>query len=206
MKKSFKQLLEEATDLLEADDTDIDDEMGDGGDDIDDDEDTDDEDKKDDSDEDLTPDNGTDYTPEDFREIVDYVYDILDKEDDGELNESVGEIGLDLLYDYADALPQTVLNQIVEDLKQVFEIEDTMLESIVTEGAAFVKSKKGSIAKALQKKAKKYYKSNKSKVKAKNTKWRKSEIGKKILAFHKKALKQFGKKKRLVGDMTAAAE
>ena len=204
MANKFNDLLKEAFELVEADD---DLKMGSGGDedpevdDIDDDEDTD-EDKGDD--EDVTPDSEADYTPEDFREIIDYVYDILDKEDDGELNESIGEIGLDLLYDYAEALPQTVINQIVADLKEVFEIEDTMLESIVTEGAAFVKSKKGSIAKALQKKAKKFYKANKNKVKANNTKWRKSAVGKKILAFHKKALKQFGKKKKLVGATETA--
>lgn len=136
-----------------------------------------------------------DYTADEFREIIDYVYDILDKEDDDELNESVGEIGLDLLYNYADALPQTVLNQVVDDLKEMFEIEDTMLESVVTEGAAFVKKKKGAVAKAAAKMAKKYYKKNKSKLKLKGAKWRKSSHGKKLIKLHKKVQARLGDKK-----------
>lgn len=194
MPKKFKDLLEEAAaSIVEADETEIDadeevDELeepveGEEG-----------ADPDAEFDE-TAPDSEADYSADDLREIIDYVYEILDKEDDGELNDSVGEIGLDLLYDYADVLPQTVLNQIVADLKEIFEIEDTMLESIVTEGAAFVKQKKGSIAKALAKKARKYYAKNKSSLKAKNKKWRKSAIGKKLIALHKKMMKKLGAKK-----------
>jgi hypothetical protein len=136
-----------------------------------------------------------DYTADEVREIIDYVYDILDKEDDDELNESVGEIGLDLLYNYCDVMPQTMLNQIVDDLKEMFEIEDTMLESIMSEGAAFVKKKKGTIAKAAAKKARVYYKKNKSKLKMKGAKWRKSSHGKKLIKLHKKVQARLGDKK-----------
>lgn len=205
MSKKFRDLLEEAVELKsimeapedeldddpelddpELDDPELDGEEGAG------DEDAGDEDAEFDE---MAPDSETDYSPDDLREIIDYVYEILDKEDDGELNDSVGEIGLDLLYDYADVLPQTVVNQIVSDLKEIFEIEDTMLESIVTEGAAFVKKKKGSIAKALAKKARKYYKKNKTDLKNKNKKWRKSAVGKKLIALHKKMMKKLGAKK-----------
>ena len=136
-----------------------------------------------------------DYTADEFREIIDYIYDVLDKEDDDELNDSVGEIGLELLYNYADVLPQTVINQVVDDLKEMFEIEDTLLESIVCEGAKFVKKIKGSIAKAAAKKSRIYYKKNKSKLKLRGQKWRKSSHGKKMITLHKKVQDRLGAKK-----------
>jgi hypothetical protein len=202
MPKNFKTLLEEAHKIkMLAEAPPEEDEMEDEP--IEDDEDADldmedpdAEEGEEDSIDSLGGDGDTDYTADDIREIIDYVYDILDKEDDGELNDSVGEIGLDLIYDYADAFPQTVLNQIVEDLKEIFEIEDTMLESIVTEGAVFVKKKKGQAAKAAAKKSRQYYKKNKGNLKKRNKSWRKSAIGKKLIALHKKMMKKMGKAKK----------
>lgn len=188
-KSKFMDILEESYKLQEADELDT--ELAP------DDEETDEleDDDEDDVNTDDVPTGKGDYTPEDFREIIDYVYDILDKEDDDELNESVGEIGLDLLYNYADVMPQTMLNQIVDDLKEMFEIEDTMLESIISEGAVFVKKKKGMIAKAAAKKARLYYKKNKAKLKMKGAKWRKSSHGKKLIKLHKKVQARLGDKK-----------
>ncbi len=158
------------------------------------------------SDEDM-PADGDDYTPDDLREVIDYVYEILDEEDDGEVNDSVGEVGLDLMYEYCDTFPQATINQIVKDLKDTFEIEDSVMESIVTEGAVFVKSKKGAVAKALKKKAKMYYKKNKAKVKMAAKKWRKSATGKKVIKLHQKMLKKFkGKMKKGMRLVTAPTE
>jgi len=155
------------------------------------------------------PADGNDYSADDLREIIDYVYEVMDEEDDGEINDSVGEIGLDLIYEYCDTFPQAAINQIVTDLKQIFEIEDSMMESIIAEGAVFVKSKKGAVAKQLKKKAKQYYKKNKAKVKMAAKKWRKSASGKKAINLHKKILKKFkGKMRkgmRLVTDPDAIA-
>jgi len=184
-KESFKDLLESTYKLREADEVAPEEEEEVE---LEDDDDEDAEESLDD-----LPQGKGDYTADDLREIIDYVYEILDKEDDDELNDSVGEIGLDLIYEYADVFPATVLNQLVDDLKELFEIEDTMLESIVTEG--FVKQKKGALAKQLQKKAKMYYKKNKAKLKQKAKKWRKSSHGKKVIALHKKLAKRLGSKK-----------
>lgn len=197
-KKSFKDLLEEidkSRKLVEADDVEDEDEEELEQSDSDDLEDADTDKTPEQELDDEAPIGSGDYTGDDLREIIDYVYDILDREDDGQLNDSVGEIGLDLLYDYADMLPQTIINQIVEDLKEIFEIDDTVIESIVTEGAVFVKKKTGALAKAIKKKAKQYYKKNKANLKMKNKKWRKSAIGKRLIALHKKILKKFGKRK-----------
>jgi len=163
-----------------------------------------DDDEGSDLDTEEVPSGEADYTPDEFREIIDYVYEILDREDDDELNDSVGEIGLDMLYNYADVLPQTVINQIIEDLKEMFEIQDTMLESVLAEG--FVKQKKGTVAKLAKKLAAKAYKRNKSKIKLKAKKWRKSARGKKIVALHKKLFKRLGSKKgmRLVSNLPDA--
>lgn len=155
---------------------------------------------------DHAPDGKGHYSPDDLREIIDYVYDILDKEkdesgagDDDEKKEGasdVGEVGLDLIYEYADLLPETVINQIVDDLKDTFEIEDTMLESIVNEGSAFFsKSKKGPAAKAAAKILTDTYVKNKGKIKKRNSNWRNSDIGKKISALHNKIWKNAGKMK-----------
>lgn len=191
-KKKFLDILEE-TYITEKGEEDFDAALAGGKDDVDTEED-DEFDDEDDVNTDDVPTGKGDYTPDEFREIIDYVYDILDKEDDDELNESVGEIGLDLLYNYADVMPQTMLNQIIDDLKEMFEIADTMLESIVTEGAKFVKKKKGMIAKAASKKARMYYKKNKSKLKLKGAKWRKSSHGKKLIKLHKKVQARLGDK------------
>jgi hypothetical protein len=132
----------------------------------------------------ATPEGKGEYDADDLREVIDYVYDLLDKEDDGEENDSVEEIGLDLIYEYADIMPDTLINQIVQDLKEMFEIEDTMLES-----ALFVKSKKGVAAKAAKKKMTQFYKKNKKAIKSEAKSWRTSPQGKKIAKLHKKAFK-----------------
>jgi hypothetical protein len=137
------------------------------------------------------------YSSDDLREIIDYVRDLIKKEveddDDGDKKEEpddIGEVGLDLIYEYADLLPETVINQLVTDLTEMFEIEDTMLESIVTEGSAFFnKSKKGPAAKAAAKQMRAYYRKNKAAIMKRNKKWRNSEIGKKIAALHHKIFK-----------------
>jgi len=157
---------------------------------------------------DHAPDGKGHYSPDDLREIIDYVYDILDKEkedsgageddEDGKKGTSdVGEVGLDLIYEYADLLPETVINQIVDDLKDTFEIEDTMLESIISEGASsfFTKSNKGPAAKAAAAIMTGTYKKNKGKIKKRNSNWRNSDIGKKIAALHTKIWKNAGKMK-----------
>ena len=174
----------------------------DGGDDLDDD---DDEDKPEEKISDHAADGKGHYTPDDLREIIDYVYDVLEKEldepasdEDGDDNkkDDIGEIGLDLIYEYADLLPETVINQIVDDLKDIFEIEDTMLEGIISEGSAFFsKGKGGPGAKAARQKMREYYRKNKSKIKKRNTKWRNSDVGKKMAALHKKIMKGVGKMK-----------
>lgn len=133
------------------------------------------------------------YTADDLREIIDYVKDLIkkeeeeDDEDEEDGDDDVGEVGLDLIYEYADLLPETVINQIVDDLKDMFEVEDTMLESIVTEGAAFFnKGKKGPAAKAARRKMMEFYKKNKNKIKIRNKKWRNTEMGKKMAKLHSK--------------------
>lgn len=133
------------------------------------------------------------YTADDLREIIDYVKDLIkkeedeDDEDDDDADDDVGEVGLDLIYEYADLLPETVINQMVDDLKDMFEIEDTMLESIVTEGSAFFnKGRKGPAAKAARRKMMEFYKKNKNKIKIRNKKWRNSEMGKKMAKLHSK--------------------
>ena len=142
---------------------------------------------------DVAPDGKGEYDADDLREVIDYVYDILDREDDGEGNDSVEEIGLDLIYEYADVLPDTVINQIVDDLKEMFEIEDTMLES-----ALFMKSKSGKAASMAKKVMKKVYKKNIKSCKGKAKAFRTSKEGKEIAKLHKKAYKGLWKKtKRL---------
>lgn len=218
MKKSILNLLEEISaekDLLEAKgDLDMGDDMGAGGKppaaggkppagkgaDMDFSGDEDDEEEKEEKLSDHTPDGKGHYTADDLREIIDYVRDLIQKEvdegddedEDGKKSEpdDIGEIGLDLIYEYADLFPETVINQIVDDLKDMFEIEDTMLEAIVTEGSAFFnKSKKGPAAKAAAKQMRAYYRKNKAKIMNRNKKWRNSEIGKKIAALHHKIFK-----------------
>lgn len=148
---------------------------------------------------DHAPDGKGHYSADDLREIIDYVYDVLRKEDeesgdggdddDDEDNKKDGDIGLDIIYEYADLLPETVINQIVDDLKDIFEIEDTMLESIVTEGSAFFsKSQKGPAAKAARKAMRAFYRKNKSKILKRNKKWRAGEHGKKMIKLHRKAM------------------
>lgn len=175
-----------------------------GGADLDDDED--DEDKPEEKITDHAADGKGHYTPDDLREIIDYVYDVLEKEQDeadpddpdgdDKKKDDIGEIGLDLIYEYADLLPETVINQIVDDLKDIFEIEDTMLEGIISEGSAFFsKAKGGAGAKAARQKMREYYRKNKAKIKKRNGKWRNSETGKKMAALHKKIMKGVGKMK-----------
>ena len=130
---------------------------------------------------DVAPEGKGEYDADDLREVIDYVYEILDKEDDGEENDSVEEIGLDLIYEYADVLPDTVINQIVDDLKEMFEIEDTMLES-----ALFMKSKSGKAASMAKKVMKKVYKKNIKSCKGKAKAFRMSKEGKEIAKLHKK--------------------
>lgn len=166
-----------------------------------------DEEEKEEKISDHAPDGKGHYTADDLREIIDYVRDLLEKElkdnddeedEDGKKKDSddIGEIGLDLIYEYADLLPETVINQIVDDLKDMFEIEDTMLESIVTEGSAFfLKSNKGPAAKAAIKKMREFYRKNKSKILSRNRKWRSSEVGKKMADLHKKIFSGMGKVK-----------
>lgn len=196
-KKSFMDILEESHKLVEADEEPIEEPIDDE------DEEIDDEDEE--ANIDDVPTGKGDYSADELREVIEYVYEILDKEDDDELNDSVGEIGLDLLDQYADLLPQTVINQIVDDLKEIFEIEDTMLESIMSEGAKFVKKAKGPAAKAAAKKARAFYKKNKAKIKKNAKLWRKSAHGKKMVALHKKVMERLGAKKgmRLVTAPTA---
>lgn len=162
------------------------------------------------------------YTADDLREIIDYVRDLLkdEKEDDDDDDDDFGddddeddksdqmeEIGLDLIYEYADLLPETVINQIVDDLKDMFEIEDTMLEAIVTEGSKlFNKSRKSPAAAAARKKMMEFYKKNKAKINKRNAKWRAGEHHAKMSMLHKKAYKSgMGriKGKRIVGNMMA---
>lgn len=147
---------------------------------------------------DAAPDGKGHYTADDLREIVDYVRDLIEKElkddddaEDGDAKEDdIGEIGLDLIYEYADMLPETVINQIVDDLKDMFEIEDTMLEKIMAEGSTFfAKSKKGPAAKAAMASMKKGFIKNIKKIKKRNSKWRNTELGKKMAALHKKIFK-----------------
>lgn len=160
-----------------------------------------DEEEKDEKIGDHAPDGKGHYTADDLREIIDYVRDLLKEEKDeddeeDEEDDSMGEIGLDLIYEYADLLPETVINQIVDDLKDMFEIEDTMLENIVVEGASFFnKAKKSPAAIAARKKMREYYKQNKSKIIKRNSKWRNSLIGKKMSDLHKKIYKGMGKVK-----------
>lgn len=153
---------------------------------------------------DHTPDGKGHYTADDLREIIDYVRDLLkdeqaedgDDDDDKKGGDDIGEIGLDLIYEYADLFPETVINQIVDDLKDMFEIEDTMLESIVLEGASFFnKAKQGPAAQAARKKMREFYRKNKNKILARNKKWRASEMGQKISSLHKKIFKGMGKVK-----------
>lgn len=208
MSKKLRDLLEEIQeeqfDLFEAPQDDV--ELADA----DADEDLDDDEEKDEKLSDHAPDGKGHYTADELREIIDYVYDVLKKEEDEEGEEGegkkddIGEIGLDLIYEYADLLPETVINQIVDDLKDIFEIEDTMLESIVTEGSAFfTKSMKGPAAQAAKRKMREYYRKNKLKIKNRNKKWRNSPIGKKMAALHKKIMKGAGKVhgKRVVHQM-----
>lgn len=162
-----------------------------------------DDDEKEENLKDVAPEGKGHYTPDDLREIVDYCYTLIEKEQeeddvdgdgDGKTASDLGEVGLDLIYEYADLLPETVINQIVDDLKDTFEIEDTMLESIIEEGSAFfAKSSKGPAAKAAKALLVGAYKKNKKKIKKRNGKWRTSEIGKKIAALHKKIFKGAGK-------------
>ena len=144
------------------------------------------------------------YSPSDLREVIDYCYTLIEKEQeedkdgdgDGKTASDLGEIGLDLIYEYADLLPESVVNQIVDDLKKTFEIEDTMLEGIIEEGSAFfTKSSKGPAAKAAKALMIGAYKKNKSKIKKRNSKWRGSDLGKKIAALHAKIWKSAGKMK-----------
>ena len=163
-----------------------------------------DDDEKDEKLSDHAPDGKGHYSADDLREIIDYVKDLIEKEKDEDSDEDdedkksddIGDVGLDLIYEYADLLPETVINQIVDDLKDQFEIEDTMLESIVTEGSAFFsKSKRGPAAVAAQRMQRAFYKKNIMKIKKRNSKWRNSPIGKKIAALHKKIFAGAGKLK-----------
>jgi hypothetical protein len=155
---------------------------------------------------DHLPDGKGHYTASDLQEIIVYIRDLLKEEleqsdDDVETDkkgepDDIGEIGLDLIYEYADLLPETVINQIVDDLKDMFEIEDTMLESIIQEGSAFFnKSKKSPAALAARKKMREFYRKNKTRILARNKKWRNTPIGKKIAALHSKIFKGIGKVK-----------
>lgn len=177
--KSFYSLIKESDLISEAPeekDQEMDDvEMDDEGDDFEE------EKPKEEGLDDVAPEGKGEYDADDLREVIDYVYEILDKEDDNEENDSVEEIGLDLIYEYADVLPDTVINQIVDDLKEMFEIEDTMLES-----ALFVKSKKGKAAETAKKLMTKFYKRNKKTVKARAKSWRGSSEGKQMARLHKK--------------------
>ncbi len=199
MKKSILNMLEEdeiKKALLEAAEEDADikpePEIGD-----------DEEEEKDEKIGDHAPDGKGHYTADDLREIIDYVRDLLkeekgedDEEEDEEEDEGLGEVGLDLIYEYADLMPETVINQIVDDLKDMFEIEDTMLEQIVTEGSSFFnKAKKGPAALAARAKMREFYKQNKTKIGKRNAKWRNSLIGKKMGDLHKKIYKGMGKVK-----------
>ena len=192
MPKSFYQLIQESEELRaqkldEVEKEDVEEEDLDM--DIDDEE----EAPKEPTVDDVAPDGKGEYDADDLREVIDYVYEILDKEDDGEENDSVEEIGLDLIYEYADVLPDTVINQIVDDLKEMFEIEDTMLES-----ALFMKSKKGKAATMAKKVMSKVYKKNIKSCKGKAKSFRLSKEGKEIAKLHKKAYKGLWKKtKRL---------
>jgi ribosomal protein L12E/L44/L45/RPP1/RPP2 len=204
--KTFKELLEDIQqeELLEAK-GDIDPAVAPAPagaeDDLDDDE-MDDDEEKDENLKDVAADGKGHYTADDLREIVDYCYTLIEKEQeedqvdgdgDGKTASDLGEVGLDLIYEYADLLPETVINQIVDDLKDTFEIEDTMLEGIIEEGSAFfTKSSKGPAAKAAKALLTSAYKKNKSKIKKRNKKWRNSELGAKIAALHKKIFKGAG--------------
>ena len=89
-------------------------------------------------------------------------------------------------------MPDTLINQLVDDLKEMFEIEDTMLEAL------FTKSKKGKGAQLVKKTMTKVYKKNKKSIKSKAKAFRTSQEGKKIVKMHKKAYKGLCKKtKRL---------
>lgn len=68
------------------------------------------------------------YTADDLREIIDFIYDILEKENKDDKKKKEKDIGLDLIYEYADMIPETVINQMINDLKDMFEIEDTILD------------------------------------------------------------------------------
>ncbi len=195
MPKNFYELLKEAEmekEKVKKDD--MDDDLDDL--DVDEEEEEEEEEKPDEKEpnlDDVAPEGKGEYDAEDLREVIDYVYEILDKEDDSEDNDSVEEIGLDLLHEYADVLPNTVINQIVDDLKEMFEIEDSMLES-----ALFSKSKNGKAALMAKKITKKVYKKNIKAVKSEAKKFRTSQEGKVIANLHKQIYKNLCKKtKRL---------
>lgn len=143
----------------------------------------------------------SDYTPEDLIEIVKYCETLIEKEndendEDGEKkgNSDLGEIGLDLIAAYAQMMPSTVISQIIHDLQDIFELEDTMLESVITEGASFFTNAKNSPAKKAAKELMiNSYKKNKTKIDKRNDKWKYSDIAKKIAKFHKLAFKGLGK-------------
>ncbi|NCP97680.1 hypothetical protein GW796_05495 [archaeon] len=198
-KLNFLEILEETFSLKDVDEDNI--YLNEDEDETEDDELENDDDETEEDDEDLFHQGTEDYSADDFREIIDYVKDLIDLEDDNEINNSVDEIGLALLYDYADVMPQTLINQMVEDLKEIFEIEDEMMESLVTEG--FVKKKKGVLARKKSIKAAKIYKAKKAKIKLRASKWRRSARGKKVISIHKKLQKRLGKRKgmRLVSNL-----
>jgi len=121
-KLNFLEILEETFSLKDVDEDNI--YLNEDEDETEDDELENDDDETEEDDEDLFHQGTEDYSADDFREIIDYVKDLIDLEDDNEINNSVDEIGLALLYDYADVMPQTLINQMVEDLKEIFEIEE----------------------------------------------------------------------------------
>lgn len=131
---------------------------------------------------DLAPDGENKYDAEDLCEIIDMVYEILDKEDDDEENESVEEIGLDLWREYSNLLPETVINQVISDLRETFDIDDQILES-------FGKSKTSPAMLAAKKLMHKHYKRNKKKLVARVKAWRVSKEGKSLIRAHKQAFK-----------------
>lgn len=145
------------------------------------------------------PSEKTNYSSDDFREILNYVYEILDQEDEedkGGQNDTSSQIGIDLLIEYADGIPQQIINNMVADLKEIFDIEDEFIDDTddepVSEG--FVKQKKGSAAKLTRKKARLRYKKNRAKLKMKAKKWRKTSGAKRAMKLHKKLFKRLGKK------------
>lgn len=208
MKKSFKDLLEELEEskLYEAGKEDPPEENA-GNDDVDSDDDDDDEEKDEPSAKELPDmDKKNQYTADDLKELIAYVQDLLKKEheedgddddddDDKKKDDKFEDIGLDLISEYADLMSNSLINQIVNDLKSVFEINDSMLESVISEGGAFFnKSQSGPAAQAAKLVMRQYYRKNKAKILKRNKKWRNSEIGKRMIALHKKIMSGMGMK------------